>query len=117
MKLTLKPIKEPKAPQDRYFIMVKFMHGDADFYTYEEYKCSDEHDFRRVIAQLNECPQAPSSGGDADVYSEWGEKTFKSEDFVPWDKSGYDCAASYDGYEAFYYNSSGIKFEVEVEEE
>ena len=103
---------EPKY-KNKYVIEVKFMHGDADEYTTEEFICKNEAECTEVMKALSEdTPQDPASGGSEEEYAAWELKVFKSEDFIPYDCTGYDCPASYQNAKAFYYNQDGTKFEV-----
>jgi hypothetical protein len=111
--LKLIPIKTNN-PKSVYTVVVKFMHGDADLYTFAHYRCEWEQDLRRIVAQLKNPPRNPAEGGDEDTYDKWEVDTFKSDDFIPTDKTGYDCKASYDGHECFYNDENGVKFKVEI---
>jgi len=112
----IKLIPVEKEPiKNKYIILVKFMHGDADGYTEQEYECDDENDLRRIVDKLDNIPQVPAEGGDEDVYDAWELDTFNSDDFIPYDQTGYDCKASYDRYEAFYHDENGVEFRVELE--
>lgn len=99
---------------NKFIVKVTFMHGDADAYTSETYTCKDEDDFRRVVDKLNDAPQNPAEGGDECKYKEWELDTFGFEDFIPWDITGYDCPASFDDYECFFYDENGVEFMVEI---
>lgn len=114
IKLTPIPIPVKKVPTRQYVLEVKFMHGDADLYTDETYVCEDENDFKRIVSKLNCCPPSPACGGETKNYKAWEIEAFLSEDFIPWDKTGYDCPASYDGFKGFYYDENGVKFKAEI---
>lgn len=104
---------EPKY-KDKFVIEVKFMHGDADAYTTEDFVCDDEQAFKNIVSKLNEDrPTPPAEGGDEDTYNAWGLDVFGYDDFLPWDTTGYDCYATYKSYKAFFYDNEGVKFEVE----
>ena len=112
-------IKQPVMPDEtflgKFVIEVEFMHGDADAYTKENYVGDDEEDCLRVLAACGDSPQSPGSGGDDDdAYDAWCFKTFKSEDFNPYDVTYNDIRAAYDSYEVFFYDHSGKKCEVAV---
>jgi hypothetical protein len=111
--IKLTPVEVEYSPKDKFIVVVTFMHGDADKYDYEEYECKDEADFRRIVDKLNDAPQNPSEGGDDDAYDEWALETFTYEDFIPYDVV-YPGKCSYDGFEAFYYDSNGVKFKAEI---
>lgn len=99
--------------KNKYVIEVEFMHGDADLYTTEDCVCEDELECKTIMEKLNgEIPTSPASGGDDDEYDTWSLDVFGSYDFIPYDKSGYDCRASYEDASAYFYNQDGVKFEV-----
>lgn len=99
--------------KNKFVIEVEFMHGDADAYTTEDFICDDEAECKSVMESLKgDIPMNPAEGGDENLYREWELKVFKSEDFIPYDTTGYDCPASYEGASAFFYDQNGEKFEV-----
>jgi len=108
MKVKLRPV--PPKYKIKYVITVKFMHGDADAYTSEDYECANEADFIRVMSAEGECPEDPGAGGDEDAFDEWCTSMF-GEDFVPGDCT-CDCQvkAAIRGYEGFYYDITGKQY-------
>lgn len=108
--MTVKLKKLKPEYTDKFVIVVEFMHGDADAYTKEEYVCKDEADFIRVMS-APEGPQDPSSGGDEDVYREFYADLFKDDSFVPGDCTYLDIPACVYGWESYYYDKDGTKYE------
>lgn len=102
--------------RDKYVIEARFMHGDADAYSTEECVCENEQQFKDIAAKLEADtePLSPASGGNDKEYRAWGLEVFGSEDFLPWDTTGYDCYASFQDYKLYYYDENGNKFEVEL---
>jgi hypothetical protein len=112
MKINLTPIVPPY--KNKYIIAVKFMHGDADAYTTETYVCKDRADFIRVMSSPDG-PQEPASGGDEDAYNEFYADLFRSDDFIPYDCTGYDCKASIRNFTGFFYDEDGSKYTATLE--
>ena len=113
MKVKLTPIAHPY--KNKYVIVVKFMHGDADAYTNETYVCEDKADFIRVMSSPDG-PQEPASGGDDDAYAEFYSDLFGCDDFIPYDCTGYDCKASIRDFSGFFYDENGNKFQATLEQ-
>lgn len=111
------PNKMPKdnAPKNKYHIILKVMHGDADFYEDIDFPCKDATEFEKIMLAMKNKPRGGVSGGDEGKYVKWLENNF-GEGTIPYDKkfSNSDCRADVDRAGGFYYDENGIKWKAEM---
>lgn len=114
--MPIKLISIPKkAPKNKYHIVLKVMHGDADFYEDIEVPCKDEAEFEKIMLAMKDQPQDGSSGGDEGKYAKWLEDNF-GEGTVPYDQKyeGTGNHASVKSANGFYQDENGIKWKAEL---
>lgn len=104
-----------KAPKNKYKVVVKVMHGDADFYEEFSIDCKDDKEFTKIMTSVKNQPLDGSAGGNEEVYAKWCEDNF-GEGTIPYDRkySGTGNLAKVESVEGFYYDANGVKFEAEV---
>lgn len=111
IKLTAIPLK---APKDKYEVVLRVMHGDADKYEDIKISCKNEEEFTKMMLAQQTQPLDGSAGGDEKKYRQWCEDNFY--DYVPYDCtcSGCGILSKVDGISGFYYDQNGTKFKAEV---
>lgn len=99
--------------KNEFEVRIKFMHGDADGYTWDSLYTEDGKEALNALNFLARCLVAfPNGMGGQDDYSKvQGYEEF--EDLIPWDITCCDGSASVETVELFYYNSRGLPHRVE----
>lgn len=98
-------------PKNIYLLDIEMMHGDADAYTHLEFKFEDA-DKNELIVILDilgqlipwECERYHKIQGFSELLQDDWDSDATCEEFL----------ASYAGYELYYFNQDGEKFNVKV---
>ena len=111
IKLTAIPTKNPK---NKYEVVLRVMHGDADKFEDIKISCKNEEEFTKMMLAKKTQPLDGSAGGDEEKYKQWCEDNFY--DYVPYDciYRGSSNHAKVDEISGFYYDQNGTKFKAEV---
>jgi hypothetical protein len=131
MKLIIGAPVQINTPKNEYELVISHMHGDADAYTESKYTFDDLESSDKSnpsLAELLTVIQIASDAGyeffenrftRSDTLKEQGfSDDFIDEitDFMVCDCTNDNSYAQFDGYELFYYDKNGTKFNVTVEE-
>lgn len=116
-------VKVPEVPIDAYMVEVSIMHGDADHYDtlklgpYQDDKEIDVDLLHEIVNVLEAMGKAfPSGRGGTPEYSYRKVDGFEEllADEWPHDITCWGSEASFAGYKVYYYDESGIKYNVKV---
>jgi hypothetical protein len=105
-----------------FIVEVEWMHGDADTYTTEVHKYTDEKELIQHLEFLNAIKDMFKWGmGGTDAYfkkmSEADQKKYIDfEGTIPGDVTNYEKDAAYENHKVFWYDELGGKYNVEVTE-
>lgn len=110
---TVHPQANPLPYCDQFICRISFMHGDGDHYTTEVARV-EEIEILTLANFLELCYETKAQGEGGPGYS--GLEGFKPwEEYFPQDVSGYECQATLDGYGFYYYDASGVEYDVNLE--
>ena len=102
---------------DVYELHVKFMHGDADWYTYSKFTYKNNAEgIQKLIGHgsfLHSCMLNPPNGGDEGYWDVPGYDKF-GEGNMPSDSEWTDGHASLVGFGVIYIDKNGVEYPVDL---